>query len=749
MKWRIGYSGLSVAALLAACGGNEGPGVVDAGQGAFTITTGALTIPGPVANATYKVKVQVLTENGYVDFQEFDVSAQDGALGAANYVGTCLASGDGTPVSHLATITLASATDANGNSLLDDCTGTQDDAGNFVTTVPFDCYDGGDSGVNANFNLMCDLDRGFTDFTFSVNNVYCQTKIDCVQEPLLWDPNAGERVRAAVVGAQCTKDPSGGTDFQVPVFVEFDCRDATGVAKVDVTANKAFYFENYQGTEALEDVLYNNTVYSLTADAFAGASKCTMTVYTWPEATVEGRFAATELRKDAAIMVMTTTITIDSEKGVQCSDTVVEPTILPALEVIGKENTLTAIGYSFAGQDQLAYLPLCASEYQTKLNELGASLIKLDNDQLAFYAQIDDTKQAINEADSARQAQVVAYDESIIALETIEKVGVEAAAREAEWNNGFLATTRESFDGIIAAYDTNADLQAALERLRAYRGVELTKQFDGLVNLTSDIVAFNEDYAAATGDGSDSAIQFGNIVAQKDVFKADVAAIERAIIEPGVDVTGLIAEARDGIVATATSADREFRQIISLQREVIKQTSTNLREADAAAAKDYEAYTARLKESIAAIEDSLAETVASISKVNEEMAATSKALTECESRANPLLVRSGVYDATAFKGANMKSDLFGSESKMDGATTFADICSDEDGYNRFGYFTRDGYHSMATLFDGKNVTALAGPGLFAFDEAGNGNKSCLYSHTAYSGDLGRDAAMPRDGFAEQ
>lgn len=340
----IGWMGLALGgAALTGCQSDtpiEGP----TGSVEFEIAASTYV---PIAKATYEVTIEVLGQDGkYRPFQEFTATSSDTAEVAneewkATTIGSCLASDDGTPVTHRATIKLVEVLDDKGVSAIEGCEGETEQV------RYFDCENGGDTRVASEFHFMCEVARGFSDVTFKVDDAYCKAKIDCPEQPLLYNPKTGQREKTLVIGAQCSPNLSGGLDFEVPIFAQLTCQDATGkifdqVTRLgpDMTKNPMFYAEEYNLNEAIDDIRTHNFAVALNASAFDGAKSCRLEFATLPVPyDAEGKFAKQELRRDAMVVLGAVDLVIEKDQ-VACKGIVVKPGTLPvlALQDQTKEN---------------------------------------------------------------------------------------------------------------------------------------------------------------------------------------------------------------------------------------------------------------------------------------------------------------------------------------------------------------------------------------------------------------------------
>lgn len=216
---------------------------------------------GPILGAVYDLRIDAIDDDGAaVPFLELhDLAAA--APGALTYVGTCRSGPKGEPGLGVATATLVSLTLADGESAATALPMTQ--------VKPFLCRQGGDTPLDFDFEVVLDLDRGFTDITVDVEALSCACKLDCVDALL---PTAdGGRGPTLVTGMSCRGDGELRDDLLSFTRV-VRCYDAAGAPVASALSTE----RSFSGLEldAAGGTAYWNTTSLFDAAAFAGASHC-------------------------------------------------------------------------------------------------------------------------------------------------------------------------------------------------------------------------------------------------------------------------------------------------------------------------------------------------------------------------------------------------------------------------------------------------------------------------------------------
>ena len=753
MKLNIGWMGLALGgAALAGCG-SDAPRQGSTNNVEFSFA--ALTAEG-VDVATYQVVVEVLGENGEATkFQSFEVTTEKGSSGSGTRIGTCLASDEG--VTHRATITLVDAKDAEGQSVIDDCEGAREQV------RYFDCIDGGDARVASEFHFMCDLARGFTDFTFSVDNVFCQAKIDCPDAPLLYDSKIDDRVKTMVLGVQCSPDLSGGDDFQIPLFAEIVCDDGTGIfpdqttgGAIDPTKNERFIAAAYTGGELISNVKYSNYAISLAPEAFEGATSCRVAFSAWPEITKDGSYVS-ETRRDMAVVLGTATINVGGENGVTCKDINVGPATVPAVELIAHKlengtQALEATSFSFAGEGRTLIEPGCFEDAKKIWGPAREAALAARSEMKSYEAKILEIEKQIADLKAKHETEVEGYNAALAEInasaETIDgsKSNVDGiiGGYFPDQNNmniepGNGASICTTYADIIADFDADADAAAVLAAIRTFRQDTLNEAVSRIGKLDGAAADADEAYELVVGYGGEPLnagaslanlnAALGNLVQLNKGLEADLVA--NAAGDLGTRLAGLADQCNLTAVA-ANDLGNTLADMATATADAKVGQEQGLSDANEAYGTD----STKLEDKLTATKNS-SQAAADLfdAKLREATTSYQGMAENCRTTKFPVRVANGRWLGADTKLFNARSTLIGSVVSIDKAPKFADFCS-IDGEFSIAFQVKNEFHSLGLYRDGKVFKGIGLAGQFADDAIGAGlDPLCGATYIGYPGKI--------------
>lgn len=207
---------LALAIACAGCAWDQG---ASASLGAVSLSVVPLVEGGIIVRAVFDLRIDMVDADGRASPHLAVSDLTTGPGGALTYVGTCRSGPGGEPGLGVATATLKSLELADGVETF----GAQLP---MIQVRAFRCYQGGDTPIDFTFDVVLQLERGFTDVRVSLEHVECAAKFDCQQNLL---PQAdGTHGPTLVTGLSCRGGSQTPTDHLLSFTRQVRCFDGAG-----------------------------------------------------------------------------------------------------------------------------------------------------------------------------------------------------------------------------------------------------------------------------------------------------------------------------------------------------------------------------------------------------------------------------------------------------------------------------------------------------------------------------------------
>jgi len=226
----------------------------------------------PVKRAVFDLRIDTIDAQGNATPHLVVTDLATGPEGELTWIGTCASGPNGEPGLGVATATLKEIELADGVTTF----GSQLP---MTQLRPFLCRQGGDTPIDFAFEIVLQLDRGFTDVRISVEALECAAKFDCV-DSLLPDA-AGVHGPTFVSGLTCSGAGTGAVplDNLLSFTRELNCYDARGLRLPRTVAPLISNTRTYTGlllppTAGGTGAAYWNTATLLDRAAIGNADHC-------------------------------------------------------------------------------------------------------------------------------------------------------------------------------------------------------------------------------------------------------------------------------------------------------------------------------------------------------------------------------------------------------------------------------------------------------------------------------------------
>lgn len=298
----------SVALAATACEVRDG--AADAAPtGRLALALAAEVEDSPIRRAVYDVRIETIDEDGNAQPFATLTDLESHAGGFLTFIGSCRSGADGAPGLGVVTATLKSLELADGVRTF----GTQLP---MTRVMPFNCIEGGDTPIDLTFEVVLELERGFTDLAVDLETVACAAKLDCVDA--LLPTGDGRRGPTLVTGLSCTGTGGDARDNLLAMARVIHCYDDAG-APVDaaVTTEPSYSGVELPGADGSTPAYWNTTTLFDRA-AFAGAAWCRFEALGLVRTQPASGVRAATTRSDSAAIHWDIALRLDADGSLAC-----------------------------------------------------------------------------------------------------------------------------------------------------------------------------------------------------------------------------------------------------------------------------------------------------------------------------------------------------------------------------------------------------------------------------------------------